>query len=335
MVASYQRFDLSNPNTLILDLEHPSPKDLRTVHQVFERAMETVPHNGKVPLKTGWHTLNPGQIIDLLLRNRPGANRHLDPATVFYYAEQMARHDWKATGQPIIFDKAGILEDGQHRLYAALIAGVSFYTFVVTDIEPVENLFAYIDNGRARSAAAALQTAGLNGVSPIVAKVIKFAEEVKHGIYNKSGATRLARISPAQILNLAKQYPNVHAACRAAASDWATAVELAGRKDILAYVGMRICDLYSEETADEFFADLTDRSLVLEQDDPALALRTVLEKDRKSEKPMKRQYVAAVFILAFNAWQQQAKLQKRWVQSVIDDFPAFIEGDDEDQQAAE
>jgi hypothetical protein len=325
MYNEHSAFDLTKPNTLKLDLSNQKPKDVLAIHEAFVADMKAKPELGPLPVRTGWHDVTPEIAINLLRRNRPGANRWLDPATVFYYADQMARNDWKATGQGILVDKNGRLIDAQHRLYAVVISGATIKSFVVTDIEPEEDLFAYIDNAKARSPAAALQTAGFNGVASVIAKVLRFAEEVRYGVYNPSGATKLARMSPAQILKLPEGYPNAQRAARSVASDWSEAAKyLGGRKDMVAYVGMRIMDEHDEYIADDFFEAVMEEDDTRESDHPIAALRKEIDKDAKAKKQMRRHHLAAILILAFNAWYLKQTMPKRWVLAVTEDFPALV-----------
>lgn len=316
-------FDLTAPSTLTFDLANPRPKELQALVETFEIATKANPDVGKLPVKTGWNDISPTTAVNLLLRNRPGANRRIDPATVFYYAKQMANDQWKATGQPSLIDKNGVLQDGQHRLYAGLISGVTFKSFIVTDVEPIPNLFAYIDNSRPRTAATALQTAGLNGVSAAIVKLIKIGEEIKAGVYNPSGAEKLPRLSPIDVLGLIGNYPNARMAARSAASDWLEVGEYLGNKrDIVGYLGMRIIDLHGEDVAFNFFEELMtvgDRT----PDDPIAALRKEVEKDARAEKPMKRHHMLATLIKAFNAWRKHEPLGRRWILLVNEDFPTI------------
>jgi hypothetical protein len=327
-------FDLNDAATLKLDLTNPRPKDVVALVETFTEAMKANPDLGPLPVHTGWNEITPEIGINLLKRNHPGANRRVDPATVFYYANQMARNDWKATGQPVLIDAKGTLQDAQHRLLAGLISGVTFKSYVVTDIEPVENLFAYIDNSRPRTSATALQTAGYNGVAPTIVKVIKISEEIKHGIYNPGGMTRLMRFYPADVLRLIGDYPNAQRASRSAASDWSDAVKfLDGRKDIVAWLGMRIADLHNEYLADDFFEDVADMTTERPAEDPILALHKLIDKDNRAEKQMKRHHVLAALIKVFNAWHKHEPLGRRWMLQVDENFPALEEGTSQTEAA--
>jgi hypothetical protein len=318
-------FDFTNPSSCILDLSSPKPKQMLALVEELSAFIQTNPATGPLPVHTGWNDINPETALALLMRNLPGANRKVDAATIFYYGKQMAGNDWKPTGQPILFDTNGRLVDAQHRLYAALVSGSTIRSYVVTDVPADPTLFAYIDNNRPRTAATALQTMGLNGVSPVIAKVIKIGEEVRTGVYNPSGGAKLGRMSPADIVKLAERYPNAQKAARSAASDWESAVTLLGRKDVVAYFGMRVIDLFGEEKADDFFDDVMNGAEGRDSNDPILALIKLAERDAREEKPMKRHYMLAALIKVFNSWLTSEPLGRRWMLQVNEDFPCFIE----------
>jgi len=320
-------FNLNDSITLVLDLDHPKAKDVLALVETFDQAMQADPQLGPLPVTTGWNEITPAIAIDLLKRNRPGVNRKVDPSTVFYYAGQMARHQWKATGQPILVDANGHVVDSQHRLFAVVASGATIKSFVVTDIEPIPHLFAYIDNGRARNAATALQTAGQNGVSPTIVKLIKIGEEVRRGVYNpSSGASRLPRLTPAEVLELSDRYPNARKAARSAASDWEEAVTILGdRKDIVAFLGMQIIDLHGDDKADEFFEEIMSSTEGRSPDDPILALRKLAERDQRADVSMKKHHMLAAMVKAFNAWLTGQSLGRRWTLLVDEDFPSLAQ----------
>lgn len=327
-------FDFSKPETLIFDLTNPKPKDLLSLKEAFENSIKGDREFGALPVITGWNEVTPSIALELLKRNRPGVNRKVDPATIFYYAKQMTEDEWKATGQPVLIDRDGHLVDSQHRLWAVVISGATIKTFVVTEIEPIPNLFAYIDNSRPRTAASALQTSGLNGVSATIAKVVKLAEEVRLGVYDPAGLDRLQRLSPAQMLKITHGYPNAQLASRAAQTDWAGVLNHVGknRKDIVAYLGMRIIDLHGTDAADDFFDGLVDESEELASDHPFAALRKAIAKDN-ANPTWKRHHLLAAMTKAFNAWRKGEPLKGRWMLQVDEAFPE-VEAPVEEQEAA-
>lgn len=328
-------FDLSDPSSLRLDLNNPKPKEVQALTEVFEADMRGKPDLGPIPVDTGWHDITPEIAVNLLRRNRPGANRKIDPATVFYYARQMAHGQWKATGQPMLFREDGVMLDAQHRVLACIISGVTIRSYVVTGVEQIPNLFAYIDNSRPRTAATALQTAGFNGVATLISKVIRLGEEVKAGVYNRGGATKLPRMAPIDMLELRDEYPNVQQAARSTVSDWDRVVEYlkkGTRKEVVAYFGMRIIDLFGEDVAEEFFDEvMADHER--DKDDPIASLRKSIDKEDR-EKPLKKQQVLANLIHTFNAWRANRPLGRKTILQGHDDLPRFDEPTEDAEQAA-
>ena len=157
-------------------------------------------------------------------------------------------------------------------------------------------MFVYLDNiVRVRDATAALQTAGYNGVSPIIAKLLRFAEEIRLGVYGPAGLNKLARLSPAQVLQLAGRYLNAQNAAQAAASDFIDVVRYLnhkGGKEVVAYVTMRIIDEHDDDLAEEFFTELMDGS-ERPSDHPITAIRKEIDRGNRLLKPVKRQNLAA------------------------------------------
>jgi len=76
-------------------------------------------------------------------------NRNRKPGKIKEYAEDMEKGQWHITGDTIKFTKAGLLGDGQNRLYACVRARRSFRTHVVFGIDDI--VFPWLDKGRTRS----------------------------------------------------------------------------------------------------------------------------------------------------------------------------------------
>lgn len=66
-----------------------------------------------------------------------GPNRRLKPGGVEKYAQDMREGRWRLTHQGIAFDKNGNLIDGQHRLSAIVMSGVSVMMVVTHGVEDV------------------------------------------------------------------------------------------------------------------------------------------------------------------------------------------------------
>ena len=113
------------------------------------------------------------------------ANRPVALADVQHYGRQMVEGTWRATGETICIDAGGVMRQGYHRMWASYLSGASFPTFVVADVEPIDDLFAYYDAGRKRTVVDALKTAGLNGFSSMIGKVVKIAVRFDMGGFDR------------------------------------------------------------------------------------------------------------------------------------------------------
>jgi hypothetical protein len=296
------------------------------------------PFNGPLPVSDGWLEITPQLAEELLRRNMPGANRTAVFSVVHYYAGMMENGEWPKTGQPIIFSVTGKLLDGQHRLWASLLSGMSFPTFVVTNVPEHSQLFAYIDNSKPRNPASALQTAGYNGVSTLIANVVKMAQAA--GGFTPAKTTPIARLAPFEIVRLVEgTYPNAQRASRLASSDWKGAVDVLGEhKDVVAYLGMLILDAFGQEVADDFFGELADQVNEYPPEGPVMKLRVLMAKDAKNPKgPMARHQVLGNAIIAFNAWKKGIEsMGRRWDLSLSDEYPTLDTTEaDEIAEAAE
>jgi len=78
-------------------------------------------------------------------RNRPLDQKHVD-----YLAAEMKAGRWKLTHVGIAFDVNGILQDGQHRLWAIMMSGCTVEMSVT--FNTAEDCIEYVDGGKKRMA---------------------------------------------------------------------------------------------------------------------------------------------------------------------------------------
>ena len=93
-------------------------------------------------------TLISVDIATSLVRNNSN-NRPLSPGTVKKYAKEMTLNNWVYNGESIKITKNNNIIDGQHRLHAVIMSGVSIETEVIENIE--NDVFDTIDVGRTRT----------------------------------------------------------------------------------------------------------------------------------------------------------------------------------------
>jgi hypothetical protein len=112
------------------------------------------------------------------LSNANVGNRRLSLAVVNRYAADMRSGRWRhPTGIPIIFDKHGRIQDGQHRLAATVQSGVSIYFLIVFDAEPDD--FKVLDQGKRRNAADILGMSGFTETKTTAA-IARFSLLLSH-----------------------------------------------------------------------------------------------------------------------------------------------------------
>ena len=91
--------------------------------------------------------ITPKKAKELLEKNT--GNRIVSPKRVAQYAQNMVDGDWEENGESIIFDKKGVLKNGQHRLKATIKADHTWNAVVVTEVEP--KVMHTLDTGKFRS----------------------------------------------------------------------------------------------------------------------------------------------------------------------------------------
>jgi len=99
-------------------------------------------------LVANFETITPLQAQEIIDKNNID-NRRVDYNTVNKYARCMLSDDWLVNGQTIVFDKNGVLRDGQHRLMACTSSDTPFVTLVVRGVDP--SCFKTLDDLRKRT----------------------------------------------------------------------------------------------------------------------------------------------------------------------------------------
>lgn len=313
---------------LTFDLAKGNAERFAELVAEFDKWRRSLGELPQLKLKNGWYTINHQTAEEWLLRNFPGANRKLSLPTIVYYASQQVAGAWPRTGQPIIFDANGHLIDGQHRLWAAYLSGASFESYVVADVPPVENLFAYIDNSKVRTASTALATAGLNGLSSLIHQTIQIDVAYEAGAYTATSKKRMERMAPIQVIKYVETHPNIRQAARLAAGEYKQAAEVIGHKDVVSFVVYKVASLWDETVVDEFLDEVGEEG----EEETSLtsavvALHKVLQADRKARDQMSKHQILGYVIKAFNIWKLGGTVKKLSFK-VNESYPRFITADE-------
>src|SRR3990167_824903 len=138
---------------------------------------------------SSWEMVTP--VIAQQMLESMGPNQKVSQKHVDYLAGAMKAGEWiEAAGVPIRFNDQKELIDGQHRLWAIIETGLSFF-FTVTRGLPVEAM-AVLDTGRSRSLKAFLEIAKENYSSALSAVIYNLNEYWSTGEIAKGWSNRLS-----------------------------------------------------------------------------------------------------------------------------------------------
>src|SRR5215831_132399 len=180
--------------------------------------------------ESGWWDLIPELSEDLLKRNK--RNRKASLGTVQRYARDMLADQWRATGQPGLIDTNGEVFDIQHRAYAGYFSGATFRCYIVADVPVQDDLFAYLDGGKPRSAADALFTAGADGLSGAIAAAIKVAFRYDNNGLGVFKQPVMRALTNPEVLAYSRKHPGLGEAAHHLVSNYPKAVQVIKAKGV-------------------------------------------------------------------------------------------------------
>lgn len=231
-------------------------------------------------------------------------NRHLAPSRVGLYSETMNKGLWRhPTGEPLIFDRLGRLQDGQHRLAAQVQSGQTITYWIMTDADPDD--FLVIDQGRARTSGDVL---GMDGVPhrnlvAAIARCVLMMTKLPDRIW--SGAT--SRVLPSEVTEFARRHQEalVSAAQRAALVSKTARIPATPFGAVEFFVDSQMPE--SGQWAD-FAAGVID-GVGLSPGSPILALRR-WGVSRSTSHGVSQQLQLAIITKAWNAFVDGRELQR-------------------------
>ena len=122
--------------------------------------------------RTEWVMVTP-DVAKRLLGINYEEQRNVQPSRVEVYARDMAEGHWNSQSQsPIRISSDGQVIDGQHRLLAVIKSGVSVPMEIKFGGGKAEELFDYVDNTLARTAAQFVKSKNATGVSALSRSVL-------------------------------------------------------------------------------------------------------------------------------------------------------------------
>lgn len=278
-----------------LSLDTAGPAAFEEAKKLFAEWAKSQPLPGPLVMQNGWHDITPQIAEDFLRRN--SGNRKATLSVVKKYARAMKMGDWKGTGQAILINKNGKLEDAAHRCWASYFGQVTFHSYVITDVPVLDDLFAYLDDCKPRSIGDALYTSGSNGLSNILAAAIKLAGRYDDGTLSAFQQSRGGDMSVREALAYSRFHPQLKEITHLVISDYSTAVEAIGHKAVAALFSWKVSEAFGHEVLDEFLTAMAADDL--EVDDPIVGYQARLLKQEKAKDPLKPPHMLALLIRAF------------------------------------
>lgn len=253
-------------------------------------------------MQTTLETITPALALEYLKHNTK--NRVLVERRSRELAAQMKDGAWKQAGDTISFDTTGALIDGQHRLYAVILSGVSISVLVIRGLDP--DAFMVKDNGAKRSAGDVLTILGKPSGTRLAAAAKVFyglCEGFPGSIVNKS----YNRLTHPQVVEVVEAVPGLQ-----------DRIRLFHRKDFTAvragpcavYSGIAEATFQADPESARIFWDGVIHGTGLAAGDPALTLRNKMLREKHSDmKPQHWQW-AGWIIAAWNAHQAGTSLSR-------------------------
>lgn len=233
-------------------------------------------------------TITPEMATEYLANNP--RNRPIKPGHLAFLCNELRHGRWKVNGDRIRIDKNGCLLDGQHRLTAVCVTGISIQTEIVFNLDP--DVFDTIDSGAKRSPGDTLTIAGEKDGRNLAAAVC-VADDLLNGGCGAFG--RSSKTSNAEILEMLER----HSAIRAS-MPWRESLKRFAPPAVSVALHY-LFSLRDKQKADEFFNCIS-TGIGLDGGHPALLLRDRLSVNERAKGKLSRRYIIALFIKAWNAF---------------------------------
>lgn len=288
-----------------------------------------IPFSAKTPFrkKIGWH-ITEGSIhaavfdisttdaAELLERNKGDGfrNRALSDFTVTRYTAEMTR-GWRLTGEPLIISQSGHLLNGQHRLRAAIRAGVSFPTLIVFGIS--DDAFAFVDQGKKRTAGDVFSINGVGDYSRLAAATLWVWKYHYSGMARPASRSLNREPAPDQLYDYYLTHKGLDQSVRVA--PWFSKNKLATPSLMVALY--YLCATLDPNLAERFFDGIATGE-DLNKNDPALRVRNRFIEENVGGGRLSDIYAAAFVVQAWNAMRGGKKITSlRWRTEQTPDLP--------------
>lgn len=134
-------------------------------------------------------------------------NRPLSILTIKRYVSEMNAGTWRhPTGESLIFDTDGVVQQGQHRLHAVVVSGKTIEFWVMFNADP--NDFEVIDTGKKRSIGDVMSMQGVKNQNVVAAttRLLYLHMNAGHSLNGSWDQTKLTR---SEQLNFHQRYEKI------------------------------------------------------------------------------------------------------------------------------
>lgn len=301
-----------------LDLATATARQFGEAQEKFSDWALAQPPLGPLSLGSGVHNVSPLPMsLEFLRRN--ASNRPPSLAKVKQLWWSMGHDDWRLTGQGLVFDKDGKMIEGGQRSWASFLGKLSYTTYIVTDIPVDPEIFAYMDDGKPRTAGDALSASGLDGIATHVAAAAYLAYRYELEAIGIFKQPKIRKLNTREILKYSQTHPELTDVGHLLPA-YGRAVSCIGHKAVAIVFSDLVIRLHGQDVLDKFLLSLGSGAN-LPENSPILGLRNRF----LSDDDIKKERAFALLNKAFNYHIQDRPLPKSGL-SVRDNekFPRIL-----------
>lgn len=218
-------------------------------------------------------------------------NRRSSDRLVVVYAQSIDNDEWRLNGEPIIFDKKGRLQSGQHRLQAVVLAGKGIWSVVVRGAEP-ESIYS-LDSGRRRRMTDVLTLRGEKDTANLGAAITWWWR------YTVGAMDRNESATTTHLLKVLDETPSIR---ESLAQGRRIHQALGFSCGLMTALYMAFSEKDQEDA--DFFVEQLVTQANLDVSDPAYALVRWARNARQDTRRPSQVVVAAVTVKAWNAFRE-------------------------------
>lgn len=233
-------------------------------------------------------------------------NRPLNKGIVDFYAEQMAKNQWRMNGEAICFTKDGVMANGQHRLNAIIKYGKPVDFLVVRGCD--EDSFITYDSGRNRKISDVFALSDIpnyTNISSIVTRYLLLHNNLnaisKEGVSSGASLKYDKKKSKQDFLDEYNSSPELYQQAFRIAQSCVTKIKLMQVSEVGGlYVYLIRDKKHSNDVVESFFRMLFFNENV--SNSTINVLRDKIIQDKMSNNTMTARYKSAIITKAWNAY---------------------------------